>query len=591
MNSILALVVGVVAIAVGYGVYAKTINKNIIQPDEKKATPAKMFMDGVDFTPANRNVLFGYQFKSIAALGPILGPIIAVQWGWLPALLWIILGTFFIGWVQDYTSIMIGVREEGKSFGALSYQLISPRSKIILLTFIYFYLWLIMGAFGIQVGYNLLTNVAVPLGVIIVILVGVLAGQMTYKWKQDIILTSVITVVLSFVGIWLSTLQPVRDFFGLLYGYHLAEDGKTLVSPTLFLTVTQAKFVGSLLVVIICYFGAVLPIWRWAQPINYVAFWIVFLGILGGVVGLLIWRPGMGDFPAYTGFNVKGLGPLWPILFVTIACGAISGWHSLVSSSGTARQLEKETDALYVGGGAMFLEMFFAIMAFLTATVAFGGLQGYIDAGGGAGAAKVFAVGLATFMNHWGLPMTLGTVYGSVFLTLMALTIMYLVVRFMRVASAEALGDKMPIMKNVHVGTTVALILTLALIWLVPFLQIWVVFGAANQLMASLALLLVTLWLKSKGKKYQWTLWPFLFMFVTTIGALLYKAYESFVLNLPKIADPVANKIASVGQFATAQIVIGAVSLLLVVAALLLAWDALKAFRAPAAKAAAQAKA
>ncbi|MFA5874353.1 MAG: carbon starvation CstA 5TM domain-containing protein [Anaerolineales bacterium] len=194
-------------------------------------------------------------------------------------------------------------------------------------------------------------------------------------------------------------------------------------------------------------------------------------------------------------------------------------------------------------------------------------------------------------MNHWGLPMTLGTVYGSVFLTLMALTIMYLVVRFMRVASAEALGDKMPIMKNVHVGTTVALLLTLALIWLVPFLQIWVVFGAANQLMASLALLLATLWLKSKGKNYQWTLWPFLFMFVTSIGALLYKVYESFTLNLPKIADPVANKIASVGQFATAQIVIGVVSLVLVLAALFLAWDALKAFRAPAAKAAAQAKA
>ncbi|MDP3184260.1 MAG: carbon starvation CstA family protein, partial [Anaerolineales bacterium] len=527
---------------------------------------------------------------SIAALGPILGPIIAVQWGWLPALLWIILGTFFIGWVQDYTSIMIGVREEGKSFGALSYQLISPRSKIILLTFIYFYLWLIMGAFGITVGFTLLTITAVPLGVIIVILVGILAGQMTYKWKQDIILTSVITVVLSFVGIWLSTLQPVRDFFSLLYGYHLAEDGKTLVSPTLFLTVTQAKFVGSLLVVIICYFGAVLPIWRWAQPINYVAFWIVLLGVLGGVVGLLIWRPGMGDFPAFTKWTI-GIGPLWPILFVTIACGAISGWHSLVSSSGTARQLEKETDALYVGGGAMFLEMFFAVMAFLTATVAFGSFQGYVDAGGGAAAAKVFSVGLATFMNHWGLPMTLGTVYGSVFLTLMALTIMYLVVRFMRVASAEALGDKMPIMKNVHVGTTVALLFTLALIWLVPFLQVWVVFGAANQLMASLALLLVTLWLKSKGKKYQWTLWPFLFMFVTTIAALLYKAYESFVLNLPKIADPVANKIASVGQFATAQIIFGLVSLILVVAALILAWDALKAFRAPAAKAAAQAKA
>jgi carbon starvation protein len=182
-------------------------------------------------------------------------------------------------------------------------------------------------------------------------------------------------------------------------------------------------------------------------------------------------------------------------------------------------------------------------------------------------------------MSRWGLPATFGEAYGAVFLTLMALTIMYLVVRFMRVASAEALGSQIPVLRNVHVGSIVALVLTLALIWLVPFLQIWVVFGAANQLMASLALLLITLWLMSKGKNYQWTFWPFAFMFVTTIAALLYKAYESFFINLPKTADPVANKIANVGQYTTAQIIIGAVSLILVVAAIILAWDGLQAIR------------
>ena len=584
MNSLIVLIIAAVGIVVGYGLYAKSIDRRVMQPDNQKATPAKMFMDGVDFIPANRNVLFGYQFKSIAALGPILGPIVAVQWGWLPALLWIVLGTFFIGWVQDYSSIIMGVREEGQTFGALSYRLISPRSRMILLTFIYFYLWLIMGAFGVQVGFVLLANTAVPLGVIIVILVGLLAGQMTYKWKQDIILTTVITVILAFVGIWIGMAPGVRDFFASLYG---TAGGAT--SPTLFLDVTLAKFIGSLLVVVICYFGSVLPIWRWAQPINYVAFWIVTLGVLGGLVGLLIWRPGMGNFPAYRMFNVPGLGPLWPVLFVTIACGAISGWHSLVSSSGTARQLEKEGDAIFVGGGAMFLEMFFATMAFLTATVAFGSYEGYAKAGG---AAAVFAKGLAVFMNQWGLDNLLGegfgAAYGMVFLTLMALTIMYLVVRFMRVASAEALGDKFPAIRNMHVGTIIALLLTLALIWLVPFLQIWVVFGAANQLMASLALLLITLWLMSKGKNYQWTFWPFAFMFVTTIGALLYKAYEAFFINLPKTADPVANKIANVGQFRTAQVIIGLVSLILVVAAGILAYDGLKAifrYRAELAKA------
>ncbi|MFZ5916025.1 MAG: carbon starvation protein A [Chloroflexota bacterium] len=567
MNAIVVLILSILGIGIGYGFYAKTIDKSVIQPDPNKTTPAKMYMDGVDFTPANRNVLFGYQFKSIAALGPITGPIIAVKWGWLPALAWIILGTFFIGWVQDYASAVISMREEGKTFGALSYTLISPRARTLLLIFIYFYLWLIMGAFGTLVGFSLMTNPSIPLGVILVVLFGLLAGQMTYKWKQDIVLTTVVTVLLSFFGIWLGAgmpvgdrnlLQAIPDLFARIYGTY---GGAT--SPTWFLEVTQAKFIGSLLVVIICYFGAVLPIWRWAQPINYVAFWIVLVGIVGGVVGLLIWRPGMGDFPAFTSWNVEGLGWLWPILFVTIACGAISGWHSLVSSSGTARQLENETDALFVGGGSMFLEMFFATMAFLTATVAFGSFDGYVAAGS---ALQVFSKGLAVFMNQWGLPKSIGEPYGGVFLVLMALTIMYLVVRFMRVASAEFLGDQVPALKNAHVGSIVALILTLVLIWLVPFLQIWVVFGAANQLMASLALLLITLWLMQKGKNYQWTIWPFLFMYVTTIAALVWKAVESF--GKLAGADP---------KVFIANLIIGLVSAFLVVAALFLGWDAWQA--------------
>jgi carbon starvation protein len=569
--SIVILLIGIAAIALGYGLYARTINRDVIQPDDNRTTPAKMYMDGVDFAPANRNVLFGYQFKSIAALGPITGPIIAVQWGWLPALIWIVVGTFFIGWVQDYASIVVTMREEGQTFGGLSYRLISPRSRNILLLFIYFYLLLIMGAFGNLVGFSLMTNPSIPLGVILVILFGILAGQMTYKWKQDIVLTTIVTVLLAFLGIWFGAglpigdqnlIQAIPDFFARLYGTF---GGAT--SPIWFLSVTQAMFLGSMLVVIICYLGAVLPIWRWAQPINYVAFWIVLVGIIGGVIGLLIWHPGMGDFPAFTEWNVPGLGWLWPILFVTIACGAISGWHSLVSSSGTARQIEKESDALFVGGGSMFLEMFFAIMAFLTATVAFGSFQGYKEAGS---ALQVFSKGLAVFMNQWGLPLTIGVPYGGVFLVLMALTIMYLVVRFMRVASAEALGDSIPVMRNVHVGSVIALLLTLFLIWIVPFLGIWVMFGAANQLMASLALLLITLWLMSKGKSYMWTFVPFVFMFVTTIAALLYKVVES----IGKLAAP-----GLTGQAIAANVIIALVAILLVVAAGILAWDGLQAIR------------
>ena len=210
MNTITVLIISLIGIGVGYFLYAKSIDRSIIKPDDSKTTPAKMFMDGVDFTPANRNVLFGYQFKSVAALGPIVGPIIAVRWGWLPALLWIILGTMFLGWVQDYASIVVGVREEGQTFGALSFRLISRRARTILLIFIYAYLLLIMAAFGKIVSFDLMTNPAVPLGVLLVMGLGMAAGHMTYKLKMDILVTTLITVVLALFGIWLGATGPVK---------------------------------------------------------------------------------------------------------------------------------------------------------------------------------------------------------------------------------------------------------------------------------------------------------------------------------------------------------------------------------------------
>jgi carbon starvation protein len=569
MNSIIVLIIGALGIAIGYGWYARRINRDIVQPDANKATPARMFMDGVDFTPASRNVLFGYQFKSIAALGPITGPIIAVQWGWLPALIWVVLGTFFIGWVQDYGAMIMGVRREGDTMAASSYKLVSPRARNILMLFIYFYLLLIMGAFGNAVGKTLMTNAKVPFGMIAVVLMGVLAGQMTYKWRRDIILTTVVTVVLTFVGIWISTLPFMSNIFSAIYGP---------ADRVWFLGNTQAQVIGTLLVIAFCYLGSVLPIWSFAQPINYVSFWIVSLGMLGGVIGLLIWRPGMGDFPAFTQFTTAS-GPLWPMLFVTIACGAISGWHSLVSSSGTARQLEKETDALPVGGGAMFMEMFFAVIAFLTATVAFGGFQGYQDAGGAGAALGVFSKGLANFLSYIGVPRDFGTAYGSVFLTIMALTIMQLVVRFMRVASSELVGNSIPVMRNVHVGTIVALVLTLVFVWIIPWLTIWSAFGAANQLMAGLALLLISLWALSEGRKHTWALYPAAFMIVTTLAALIYLAYTSFLVKLPKAASV---------QAAIASILVGIIALVLIVAAAFLIADGWKALRRPAKQEAAE---
>lgn len=547
MNSLVVLILGLVVAFIGYRVYAKYIDTKVIQADAKRATPAKMYMDGVEFMPTSKNILYGYQFKSIAGAGPIIGPIIAIQWGWLPAIIWILAGTFFIGWVHDYSSAVIAMRNEGASFGGLSHRLISPRARVILLSFIYFYLLLIVGAFGNVVVSTAVGLKAAPMAWLFLTIAGVLCGQMIYRWRKDIILTTVVTVVIAMIGIFLGTSAPSDKILGA--------------------DLANYRPLWAVLAFVFCYFAAVLPIWRFALPINYVAAYIVFLGLLFGCIGIVISRP---DFtlPAYTGFNIT-IGPLWPMMFVTIACGAISGWHSIVSSSGTARQLESELDARPVGAGVMFLEMMLALFALIIAGTIFTSSSDYAAAIK-LGPGGVFAAGVAKFLGVLGMPLDLGKSYGSVMMIVLAITIMQLVVRFMRVATSELLSDVSPIFKNAHVGTFIASVLGIILVLTGWWQYLWVLFGGANQLMASLALLLVTAWLMSEGKAWGWTFYPMIFMFLTTIAALLFTSYQ------------LLSKVFGGAYKTTADMfgngLMGFVALFLVIAALILAWEGFKAF-------------
>jgi carbon starvation protein len=547
MNSVYILILGFIVAILGYRVYAKYIDAKVMKADSKRATPATMYMDGVEFMPTNKNILFGYQFKSIAGAAPIIGPIIAIQWGWLPALIWILGGAFFIGWVQDYSSAMIAMRQDGASFGGLSHKLISPRARIILLSFIYFYLLLIAGAFGNVVVSTAIGLKASPMAWLLLTIGGVLAGQMIYRWKKDIILTTVVTVVIALSGIWLGTIAP----------------SNTIVGDAL----SNSRPLWAVVAFVFCYFAAVLPIWRFALPINYVASYIVFLGLLFGIVGIFVLHP---DFtlPAYTDFSIK-IGPLWPIMFVTIACGAISGWHSIVSSSGTARQLENELDARPVGGGVMFVEMMLALFALIIAGTLYASPAEYgaaIVKGPGA----VFAAGTSKFLGVLGMPVEIGRAYGSVMMIVLAITIMQLVIRFMRISTSELLGDISPIFKNAHVGTIVASILGITVVLTGWWQYLWVLFGGANQLMASLALMLITAYLMSEGKPYAWAFYPMIFMFITTIAALVFTSYN------------LLNKVFSgavTGEALIGNTLMGIVGFFLVIAALILGVEGFKAFR------------
>jgi carbon starvation protein len=535
MNSLWVLLWWIVIVVLGYWVYARHVAKNIFDIDENRATPAKMYMDGVDFMPTNKNVLYGFQLNSIAGAAPIIGPIVALQWGWLPALLWLGLGVFFIGWLHDFSSTMISIRNDGETFGAISYKLISPRARKILLTFVYFYLLLIACAFGHVITKGVSGNAALPLPLLVVIGVAFLVGQLIYKAKTNIITTTIIAIALIFFSIWLGTVWNFKFSYNTIL----------------------------VCVLIFGYFSSILPVWRFIQPYNYASVYVVYFGIIAGVIGIIIGHKPM-TLPAFTSWSI-GMGPLWPLLFVTIACGAISGWHSLVSSTATSRQIENELDVRPVTGGAMFAEFTISIIAVIVCATAFADKAAYIKSV--SNPVGIFVGGLGGAMSSLGLPGSYAKALAGMMIIILALTIVNLVFRFMKVATAELVGDAIPIARNPHIATIVALIITFILIKTGTWLYIWVLFGGANQLMASFALLLVTLFLVQKSKNYKVAIYPMFFMYATTVCALLYMAFFKLIPGALDGKKVFGNSFAA------------AVAILLVVLALILAYDGWKAFQ------------
>jgi carbon starvation protein len=634
-------VLGAVMIWLGYTRYARQIDQSVIQPDMKKATPARMYMDGVDFMPTSRNVLYGYHFKSIAAAGPIVGPIAAATlWGWLPALLWLTLGVTFLGWASDYSAIMVAVRNDGNSLSAIAHRLIAPRARVILFVFIFFYLLLLAGAFvGIMAGI-FDPRADVPFGIFMLAIMGLVMGQMLYRWKMDLILVTLLAVGLTMGAMaWgargMTTVKgttpdgkpgvatvfagPVNSLVDKLNSaINGITGGKalyTVVDPTrsdprLPPTTLNAdgkivpKYTDSsgaikmlpsfifwcLFIFAFSYLGTVLPIWRFAQPTNYIGFWVTFLtiglsalgAIIAGVRGLLgnaamaqavtfqskvfnAWMP-MTQAKDAAGQIVQALPavqPIWPMLFVTIACGAISGWHSLVGSIGTARQLEYETDALPVGGGGMFTENALALLSLVAVSIAGGTGAGAFAAGVGK------LLGLVTF---GGIEPAYGTALGFGVFVVIVLTMVQLVFRVMRVTLGEWLGDVWLGFKNAHIAAFVSMGLTLLLVLSGTWIYLWQLFGASNQLMAALSLLIVSLWLKSVGRSPRYAFWPMLFMYITTMAAIVVTGYNLYasILSNHKIASQTINLFGAVAMII--------VAVLLFIAALLIAYDAWRAW-------------
>jgi carbon starvation protein len=625
MNTWVVVVLGGVMIYLTYTLYARRIDKDIIQTDSKKATPAKMYMDGVDFMPTSRNVLYGYHFKSIAAAGPITGPILAgTLWGWFPSILWLILGVTFIGWAADYSAIMLSIRNDGNSLSAIAYRLIAPRTRTVLFVFIFFYLLLVAGAFLGVMTALMSARPDVPLGLIALAVMGLLAGQMLYKWRMDLIVVTLITVLVTLGAMLLGPFgnttvdgkavdgpvqATVKAFNSAIDGISAGQAIFVVVDPTRADPRTPAVgadgkrpntasydaatdtiktlpnyLFWAFFLLIFSYLGANLPIWRFAQPVNYIGFWISILAIGFSAVGAILapfLAPKVATFalaPIKANLNVPNLydlgftfvmgkqyQPLWPMLFVTIACGAISGWHSLIGSVNTSRQIEFETDALPVGGGAMLTENALGLLSLTAVSITGLGGVGAFANGIGRLLDVIFGGGQGGFTAY-------GTSLGYGVFMVIVITVVQLLFRVMRVTLTEWLGDVIPVFRNMHVASIVSMLCALFLLLTGTWVYLWQLFGSSNQLMAALGLLIVSIWLRSTGKNPTYALIPMLFMYITTMAATIVIAYNQWVnvLTAPAFAG---QAIVQIGGWA--QIII---SILLFACSVIIAWDAWKAW-------------
>ncbi|MEM2106962.1 MAG: carbon starvation CstA family protein [Candidatus Bathyarchaeia archaeon] len=542
MLSVLVIVTGLVLYGLAYYGYVKWFDRNVIQSDPKRTTPAATYMDGIEFFPTNRYILFGFQWKSIAALGPVIGPIMAIQWGWLPAVLWILFGTIFIGWIHDYTSMMVSVRSEGASFGPVTYEVISPRARTILLSYILFYLILILSSFTNVVSGTFATFPVSPIPVLVVTLVGVLSGYLVYKYKVNIVYTTIFAIVLMAVGIWLGMVFPVTV------------PKEIALDFWMFWTL------------LFCFVGAVLPIWVFIQPINYMSFYLVYAAVIGIIGGIFAGYPGYSRDALTTFFDPKVTpsGPLWPMMFVVVACGAISGWHSLIGSSVSSKQLESESDARFVGGGAMIAEGILALVALTTVAIL------TPDAVKGVAPAGIFIKGGSTLLGYLGLPATVGSAYLSVVIIILAITIMHIALRISRLAASELAGPRFGgIFRNIYLSAIIVSIVVYIVTsprFGAAFSYIWGTFGGANQLMAGMALMICTLWLTKNRRPTIYTAVPMAFMLVTTISALIYLVYSGVTLY---VTDPtkIGAGIATV------------INILLLILAFVMCYEGARAFR------------
>ncbi|HBT39791.1 MAG: Carbon starvation protein CstA [Thermotoga sp. 50_1627] len=517
MNSLVLALIAFVGYIVAYNTYGKWLARKLFDLKDTNPVPSKAFKDGVDYVPTKRHILLGHHFTTIAGTGPIVGPAIGVIWGWLPAFLWVFLGPIFAGAVHDFASLVISSRHGGKTIGEMTRGIVSNRVGIIFLILIQFLLWLVLAVFAMIMGILFNMYPQSVLSVWMEIPIAIWVGYMVYKKGKKDTVYSIIGLILLYVFAVIGIYLPLK----------IPQIGG--VSP----------IVSWIIILLVySYFASVLPVQTLLQPRDYINSHELLVLMAALFLGVLVARPQIVA-PAYQ--QAQGAPSLWPLLFVTIACGAISGFHSLAASGTTVKQLEKETDAQFVGYGGMLLEGSLSVLIILAVTAGIGmygaGSAGYFKyysswsttAGAGLAAQlKAIVEGASNLMSAIGIPKQLGATLMAIFVVSFAGTTLDSATRIQRFGLEELFRGKKdgkPVgpFKNRYFTTFVVVFAAFALCMVSPdgkgALKLWPVFGALNQLLAGLALMIATVYLAKKRKPIWPTLLPMIFMLIATIWA------------------------------------------------------------------------
>jgi len=521
MASFLLLIGGAIYITF-YFIYGKTLEKKVVKADPERETPALRLKDGVDFVPAPPLVLFGHHFASIAGVGPIVGPAIAMIWGYGLPLFWIWVGSIFIGKIHDYLSLMASVRYDGKSIQWIAGKLMGKRTETLFQYFILFVLILVLAAFSAVLSNLFTKEPEVATSFFLVTLLAIFLGYLLKLTSGNYVLVTIIGIILMPLIFYTSFLFPIS------------------------LSYKTWLFILSVYTVI----AASLPVWILLQPRDYINAWFLWLGLLLGIIGILFSFSKL-KFPFFTGFSPLAIEgrptPFWPAIPLVIACGSLSGFHSLVCSGTSSKQLDKETSGLFVGAGSMFTEGILATVVVLVIGLFGIKILGDIDVGkdylveikkvgGPIGIfAKSYAKTISILFKF--IPEKIIVIFASLWVSTFALTTLDTCGRIGRFVLKELLdplfAKKTNLMKfqNKYFLSAIPVIFGLFLAWQGAWSLLWPAFGGANQLLASIALLTISLWvikiLKTKGVLKFLILIPSLFLWFTVTTALLWYLFSA----------------------------------------------------------------